>query len=148
MRWMLRIQFLCRDVAGQSTFYSFVTRTAETAVNLHQTDLNRPHLLQPLVMCPPGLRRRFSSHIILGDMEVNSFRCFRSITVPVLTLWKLLMMPLPGGEGEWYAEEARTVTVVGLTAAGGGEESDCNSQDLSILLRLQGPEALAEVKMG
>ncbi|CAN0306434.1 unnamed protein product, partial [Ectocarpus sp. 12 AP-2014] len=38
----------------------------------------------------------------------------------------------------------RTVTVVGLKAQGEGEESDCNSQNLSILVRLQGPEALAE----
>ena len=48
--------------------------------------------------------------------------------------------------GEWYAGDARTVTIVGLKADGGGEESDCSSDDLSILLRLQGPEALAEVR--
>lgn len=46
----------------------------------------------------------------------------------------------------WRSGEARTVTVVGLKAEGGGEESDCDSHDISILLRLQGPEALSEVK--
>jgi len=35
--------------------------------------------------------------------------------------------------------------VLGLRDGGEGEESDCNSQDLSLLLRLQGPEAFAEV---
>ncbi|CAM9166423.1 unnamed protein product [Scytosiphon promiscuus] len=52
-----------------------------------------------------------------------------------------------GGEGhtqtEWYAGEARTVTIIGLEKGKGGEESDCDSGNLSILLRLQGPEALA-----
>ncbi|CAM9947552.1 unnamed protein product, partial [Ectocarpus fasciculatus] len=48
------------------------------------------------------------------------------------------------GKDEWSARESRTVTVVGLKAEGEGEESDCNSQNLSILVRLQGPEALAE----
>ncbi|CAM9822703.1 unnamed protein product [Ectocarpus sp. 6 AP-2014] len=48
------------------------------------------------------------------------------------------------GKDEWCARESRTVTVVGLKAQGEGEESDCNSQNLSILVRLQGPEALAE----
>ena len=37
------------------------------------------------------------------------------------------------------------MTVVGLKAKGDGEESDCDSHDISILARLQGPEALAEV---
>ncbi len=37
------------------------------------------------------------------------------------------------------------MTVLGLRDGGEGEESDCNSQDLSMLLRLEGPEALAEV---
>lgn len=50
------------------------------------------------------------------------------------------------GEADvWYAGESRTVTVVGLKAEGGGEESDCDSHDVSILIRQQGPEALAEV---
>ncbi len=49
--------------------------------------------------------------------------------------------------GEWYAEDTRTVTIVGLRAEGNGEQSNCNSHDLSILLRLQGPEALAEVRL-
>lgn len=66
--------------------------------------------------------------------------------MPLIAMWKLLLMLIAGGE--WYAGESRTVTVVGLKAEGGGEESDCNSQDLSILLRLQGPEALAEVTLG
>lgn len=39
------------------------------------------------------------------------------------------------------------MTVVGLKAEGGGEESDCDSHDISILARLQGPEALSEVKV-
>ena len=46
---------------------------------------------------------------------------------------------------EWNAGTPGTVTVVGLAEGGGGELSGCNSQDLSMLLRLQGPEALAEV---
>lgn len=45
----------------------------------------------------------------------------------------------------WYAGESKTVTVLGLKADGQGKESNCNSEDLSLLLRLQGPEALAEV---
>eukprot|EP00752_Nemacystus_decipiens_P005505 g4981.t1 len=45
---------------------------------------------------------------------------------------------------EWRVGEPRMVNVVGLREGGGGELSDCNSEDLSMLLRLQGPEALAE----
>lgn len=37
------------------------------------------------------------------------------------------------------------MTIVGLKEGGDGEESDCNAEDLSMLFRLQGPEALAEV---
>lgn len=51
-----------------------------------------------------------------------------------------------GGKHEWYSGEPRMVNVVGLREGGGGELSGCNSQDLSMLLRLQGPEALAEVR--
>lgn len=47
--------------------------------------------------------------------------------------------------GEWHAGESGMVNVVGLREGGGGELSDCNGRDLSMLLRLQGPEALAEV---
>lgn len=50
-----------------------------------------------------------------------------------------------GNEEEWPAGEARAVTIVGLKEGGNGEESDCNAADLSMLFRLQGPEALAEV---
>ncbi|CAN0389991.1 unnamed protein product [Pylaiella littoralis] len=39
------------------------------------------------------------------------------------------------------------VNVVGLAEGGDGELSDCNSQDLSMLVRLQGPEALAEIRL-
>lgn len=49
--------------------------------------------------------------------------------------------------GVWHAGESKTVTVVGLKADGGGEESDCDSHNISILVRLQGPEALAEVNV-
>lgn len=53
------------------------------------------------------------------------------------------------GDGTaWNVGESRTVTVLGLNGEGdgdGGEESDCNSEDITMLLRLQGPEALAEV---
>lgn len=52
------------------------------------------------------------------------------------------------GKHEWHAGKPRMVNVVGLREGGGGELSDCNSQDLSMLLRLQGPEALAEVREG
>lgn len=47
---------------------------------------------------------------------------------------------------EWYAGEPRMVNVVGMSEGHGGELADCNSKDLSMLLRLQGPEALAEVR--
>ncbi|CAM9772851.1 unnamed protein product [Scytosiphon promiscuus] len=50
-------------------------------------------------------------------------------------------------EPSWNAGESRTVTVVGLRGDEGGdvgEESDCHSQDITMLLRLEGPEALAE----
>ena len=50
-----------------------------------------------------------------------------------------------GNADEWPSGEARAVTVVGLKEGGNGEESDCNARDLSMLFRLQGPEALAEV---
>ncbi|CAM9780585.1 unnamed protein product [Ascophyllum nodosum] len=46
--------------------------------------------------------------------------------------------------GDWYAGEARLIKVIGLREEGDGEEADCNAEDLSILLRMQGPEALAE----
>lgn len=46
---------------------------------------------------------------------------------------------------EWSAGTPGMVTVVGLREGADGELSDCNSRDLSMLLRLQGPEALAEV---
>lgn len=45
----------------------------------------------------------------------------------------------------WRAGTAAMVNVVGLREGGDGEMSDCNSEDLSMLLRFQGPEALAEV---
>eukprot|EP00903_Cladosiphon_okamuranus_P007973 g7695.t1 len=45
---------------------------------------------------------------------------------------------------EWQAGKPRMVNVVGLREGGGGELADCDSKDLSMLLRLQGPEALAE----
>lgn len=38
------------------------------------------------------------------------------------------------------------MTIIGLEEGGGGKESDCDSGNLSILLRLQGPEALALVR--
>lgn len=50
-----------------------------------------------------------------------------------------------GAAGVWHSGGSKTVTVVGLKAKGDGEESDCDSHDISILARLQGPEALAEV---
>lgn len=46
---------------------------------------------------------------------------------------------------EWGAGTPGMMTVVGLREGADGELSDCNSRDLSMLLRLQGPEALAEV---
>lgn len=49
---------------------------------------------------------------------------------------------------EWHAGKPRMVNVVGMREGGGGELSDCNSKDLSMLVRLQGPEALAEVHTG
>ncbi|CAM9444106.1 unnamed protein product, partial [Ectocarpus sp. 12 AP-2014] len=45
---------------------------------------------------------------------------------------------------EWSAGTPGMMTVVGLREGADGELSDCNSRDLSMLLRLQGPEALAE----
>lgn len=57
----------------------------------------------------------------------------------------LLLLERRGNPEEWPAGEARAVTVVGLKEGGNGEESDCNAGDLSMLFRLQGPEALAEV---
>lgn len=61
----------------------------------------------------------------------------------------LAMTGLPAREegSAWHAGEAQTVTVVGLREGGEGEEADCNAQDLSMLFRLQGEEALAEVTM-
>lgn len=49
--------------------------------------------------------------------------------------------------GEWVAGELKTVTVIGLRDQGHGEESDCDARDLTMLLRLQGPEAIAEVNL-
>ncbi|CBJ31518.1 expressed unknown protein [Ectocarpus siliculosus] len=48
---------------------------------------------------------------------------------------------------EWSAGTPGMMTVVGLREGADGELSDCNSRDLSMLLRLQGPEALAEAAM-
>lgn len=36
--------------------------------------------------------------------------------------------------------------MIGLREGGDGQEADCNAEDLSMMLRLQGPEALAKVK--
>ncbi|CAN0079946.1 unnamed protein product, partial [Pylaiella littoralis] len=48
------------------------------------------------------------------------------------------------GQYEWHTETSGMVNVIGLAEGGNGELSDCSSQDLSMLVRLQGPEALAE----
>lgn len=54
-------------------------------------------------------------------------------------------LPAGGGGLEWHAGDVQTVTVVGLRDGGDGKEADCDARDLSMLLRLQGEEALAEV---
>ncbi|CAM9836849.1 unnamed protein product [Scytosiphon promiscuus] len=46
---------------------------------------------------------------------------------------------------QWTAGTVAAVNVVGLREGGNGEMSDCDSEDLSMLVRFQGPEALAEV---
>lgn len=40
---------------------------------------------------------------------------------------------------------SRTITVAGLRAEGEGQEVGCDASNLSMLFRLQGPEALAQV---
>lgn len=49
------------------------------------------------------------------------------------------------GAGDWQAGETRVLKVIGLREGGDGEQADCNAADLSILIRIQGPEALAQV---
>lgn len=66
---------------------------------------------------------------------------------------KGLIFVMPGLQdagqfARWTANESRIVTVLGLKEQGEngrGEEADCDASNLSMLLRLQGPEALAEV---